>query len=721
MLLKELSEYYKKSILIFPDLEGLYISTNSNREFLVQLSSLSKDVLEVAKVRGAVPKKPPRWEDSQFVEYVSELRIYRQRIHRNFLSEESVFRVYLPDEQIAALKTAINSDMLHAHIFLDAWKSTKAALEMVQFKIFLKKANARTLAVSDLKIPKITIHQVVSNNLVHPFTYQDYHEYLKISKAEENLEFLGLINEYLQESFRFFPSALYPTMNSPHSPVDLYKIRPAATDVDSKSVAHPTKPASMSDAKFKEAISKLKVKLSFIIDTHVKSNASREVNLPNVIKKPLIDAYMNGDLHGDILMHSYEHIAEMLFINGFNKFLQEQVSNSKISTIMEDAGPQITLHQLLCNQSERPYSQADFRKFLQETSQERNLDLLMDISELEEIFKSSDHFRTLYKLGPIGSRQSSKGSQQSVVPISPTFTSDSRTIVKPRVIREESSNIASDDLAAIKVKVNQIIQEYIEPNNPEISEMLRKTLLDLNDQSIHPTMFDDLYEFIFHLTEKLFHDFLSKTHEERLACGLLSKFKSGYKSQVDKILLDQLPYPFLYPDFQEFCRVAGNLKEVEFARNVMQYSKKAAPLYVKEPKVFGQSTLQRLTKKISSDRDSTRSNAGTGNSRLSEAERPKDLSMEDFEELSKELEAEFKMIFEKYISKPGSKDYIILPPSIREALIIGWKSKILNPDIFTRSYDCIATILQKTLWMPYSSSRQTLSNSTNVSDEGNLS
>ena len=697
--------------MVFPDIEALFNITKTNHGLLNQITNLNGYAPEVLSLKLPAPVKPARWEDSQFKEFLSEIKTNRDRIIQSFVSETSIFRVYLPDEQIKSLESAVKADLIHPNIFLNPWKSTKAALEMHQLRDFLRKATERSLAESDAKLPKITIHQVISDSLVQPFKYDDYYQYLKISKAEENLEFLQSIHRYMLDAFPLFPEAMYPAMKSPHSPTDQYKKRPQNAEIDHK-VINPKKPSQMSDAKFKESTESLKSQLSRIIVTHVRSNATREVNLPNTIKKPLLDAYENGWLHGDILMHSYEHIAEMLIINGFSKFLQEQVANSKINTIIEDSGPQISIDQALNNTAESPYSREDFRKYLMDFDQERKLDLLVDLVELDEMCRNCNDLKHFYRVRA----PSARSSKESRFPNPPPLSNERLDASLERSDRSNpvKSDTATDDsyqdeLSAIKDRAKQIIQNYIEPTDMGIHELLRKPILASEEHAFNPEVFTPLKLFLLESTEKQFQEFLTKTHEERLMCGLLSKLKNGYKSSVDKILLDLLPYPYLYQDFAEYCRVSGNLKELSFVRSVMQYAKKAAPLYIKEPKQFGASTLQRLTKKINSDKDSTRSNTTrsntTANGRLSEGEKPKDMSPEDFAELSKNLEAEYKSIFEKYIIKSKSPDYVVLPPVVKEALIASHKSKLTHPDIFTRAYDCIASNLQKTVWNQYSATR----------------
>ena len=117
MFLKEISEYYKKSTLVFPDIEALFNITKTNHGLLNQITNLNGNAPEVLNLKLPAPVKPVRWEDSQFKDFLSEIKTNRDRIIQSFVSETSIFRVYLPDEQIKSLESAVKADLIHPNIF----------------------------------------------------------------------------------------------------------------------------------------------------------------------------------------------------------------------------------------------------------------------------------------------------------------------------------------------------------------------------------------------------------------------------------------------------------------------------------------------------------------------------------------------------------------------------------------------------------------------------
>jgi hypothetical protein len=179
-------------------------------------------------------------------------------------------------------------------------------------------------------------------------------EFLKKELCDECLEFLSLVHK-----FQLISASLYP------NPVA--KPSPNAKNIEDWVIPEPEQPTHLSQVEYHTRITESHAQLKHIVDTYIRPDSIREVNLPVNIRKPFLKLYEQKKYHPDLLIESFDHISNMLRLNNLTKFLkkayQSDPNKKEISPVRAHAS-KVTMKEIVLNELPPPRSLQDFKKFL---------------------------------------------------------------------------------------------------------------------------------------------------------------------------------------------------------------------------------------------------------------------------------------------------------------------------------------------------------------------
>jgi hypothetical protein len=650
--------------------------------------------------------KPADMEDEVFIDKLGQLQTMAFEIIRAYVQTNSPSDLGFPDHIRNELCGDFESLHCHPYIFNTSKFYIRKLLQQTSFPKFVRNATRISFAAVNVEPPKYTINQIVANEFPAPYSYTDYHEFLKKSQAEENLEFLAEILKYQQLAVGLHPTpstkAISRLRSASSAPPPIYiennnqfsEEGPLNNPLPSF-IPPPSKPAHLTEEEYVQFLNNVKSSMELIINTYVKSETPREVNLPILIRKPLIQAVQDGHTHPDILNAAYEHIASMLRLNGFSKFLKNAFQTARFNAILEVSVPKYSMHQLLHNELPKPYSRKDYREFLVRNHCDENLDFLTAVLKYEK-----DAFGFYINNSPPLSNTnrdsitlpSNGNARISTIQMSVGF--ELTDPVKPENMPQDEYDRR---IASLHASALDIIKEFITPQSKReinIPVVIKRPILNnIELKKYHPAIF---YAAKKHITDVLQANTLSKflrtTYEEKINGGLSLKLATGLKTNIDQLMLNELPFPYTYQTFLDYCKTNECAEGVEILHAIMQYQKLAIPLFSIQDPVKKRQSVQAVANRSSM--------LVAPEPEFQSPVCPKDMSNEEYQALLKKCETSWKAIFETYILEDTPK-FIAVPPIIFEQLKGSFDQNCLHPDVFTRIYDYFATNLENQVWEPY--------------------
>jgi hypothetical protein len=668
-------------------------------------------ILEDDEEDGDAPKyskpvKPADMDNETYLDHLGQLQSAALDIIRTFVQSNSPSDLAFPEHIRNELCGDFESFHCHPHIFNPSKLYIRKLLQQTSFPKFVRNATRLSFAAVNVEPPKYTINQIVTNEIPSPYSYMDYHEFLKKSQAEENLEFLGEILKYQQLAVGLHPTpsakATSRLRSASSAPPPIYiennnqfsEEGPLNNPLPSF-IPPPSKPAQMSEEEYTQSLTNVKASIESIMNTYVKSESPREVNLPILIRKPLIQVIQDGHTHPDILNAAYEHIAHMLRLNGFSKFLKNAFQTARFNAILEATVPKYSMHQLLHNELPKPYSRKDYREFLARNHCEENLDFLTAVFKYEKeafgFYANNSPPSSTINRDSI-SLPSNGNARMSTIQMSTGF--ELTEPVKPEDMPQDEFDRR---IAGVHGSALSIVKEFITPQSKReinIPVVIKRPILNnIELNKFHPAVF---YAAKKHITDVLQVNTLSKflraTYEEKITGGLSLKLATGLKTNIDQLMMNELPFPYTYQTFFDYCKSNDCGEGVELLRAIMQYQKLALPLFAVQDPVKKRQSVQAVANRtamlLAPELD------------FQSPVCPKDMSNDEFQSLLKKCESSCKSIFETYILEDSPK-VVAIPPVIYEQLKRYLEQECIHPDIFTRIYDYFSTNLENQVWEYY--------------------
>ncbi|KAI8901665.1 hypothetical protein BC833DRAFT_100739 [Globomyces pollinis-pini] len=345
------------------------------------------------------------------------------------------------------------------------------------------------------------------------------------------------------------------------------------------------KPESMTQEDFDKEISSLKKMCDEILNTYILEGSTREVNLPTLIRNPLISLLKDGTFHPDVFNIAYEHIANMLRVNRLSNFLQEGFDIARSASLIENSLPKFGLDQILRDETLPPYTKLDYYEYLKEHQMQQDLKFIID---LEEYTNSAEQFYPSKIFNPRGSaishaKTKRMSANMSIVPDTAInrlnrdsstkrrsttssnqyeFTSEQLATLTYIPGPERPSGMTVDvyqqNIDSLKEKALKLYDSYISMESTfsiNIPPIIRKPLIEIiQDSHFHPQVFlAAKLAVLDHLTANTLPKFLKKSHQMILSSGLSFQLFSSNRRKIDQLLLEELPHPYSYSNFLEFA------------------------------------------------------------------------------------------------------------------------------------------------------------------------
>ncbi|KAI8911822.1 RGS domain-containing protein [Gorgonomyces haynaldii] len=413
---------------------------------------------------------------------------------------------------------------------------------------------------------RLDIQLVIKNELSSPFTYQEFHSFLKTLHSEENLEFLNQILKYQKLASPFFPvsihkreraasrgrsnSSLPPLLpEKEHSPTD------SAMDPHS-----PVSPKGVTPEVFQNSMENVRQAAQKLVNSYLTIGQGAEVNVPSRIRDPLLAHLSKGNLHPELFKDAYDHISTVLRQGPFAQFL----ANAQNAPIVphEDDVPRVSLQQIVDRETLAPYAYQDYLEFLKIDHQEESLEFLDTVMKYRRqtlpYFPDAVLFRmkTLnINARPISMIINRKLSVKSVDGESPVEID--KTEFTPSI---KPNSVSDEEWVQIKSKISDSFSEMVETfvvpgavKEVNLPVRVRKTIEECYRQHVtHPHVFTKAYEHIYNmLRENTLQKFLKKTYFESPNAPALLELP---KVTMKNLILNELKSPYGNQEFYIFLK-----------------------------------------------------------------------------------------------------------------------------------------------------------------------
>lgn len=335
------------------------------------------------------------------------------KLVKTFIQEQSASDVLLSDKIRRTLMEDVDAGKYHPAIFEQATNMVKKKLSTGAFSRFVKHAIRSTEGL--LEPPKYSINQIAMNELLPPYSLNNFLDYLKDTKFYSDIVFLQKVHEYQQRASKFFPIGMVnvpmraksDSVSKNAAPVlaeqtaNHFKHFQAEVVTASGAAPLPQIPDKMAAEDYEMILSKLFVECQEIIDMYVKVGAESQVTLPATLRKFLLLTISQGSIHPDMFNQPYEHIANNLRLSSLTPFLAAQFETNRLEAILEASVPKYTMAQLLNDEVRPPYSRSGiYLTNSKISSNTLGMKLVMATwifySLFENMTRSADHFMSQY-------------------------------------------------------------------------------------------------------------------------------------------------------------------------------------------------------------------------------------------------------------------------------------------------------------------------------------
>lgn len=192
---------------------------------------------------------------------------------------------------------------------------------------------------------QLTLEMVLSNQTQHPYSIQDFAEYLRQSYCVENLAFWSSVIRYRQCAIVFFtidPNAQQCALEAT-SPMDCAISLEA---LDSPVLLASGLPfrytlAEQAYLSAEESIrfDLLKQKFAYIVDTFLSPNSPQEINIPCEMRQSILEQWQtHGCYHPAIFNSARDSVMELMRVNSFLPWMA-QIQHSASNSQHLDASP----------------------------------------------------------------------------------------------------------------------------------------------------------------------------------------------------------------------------------------------------------------------------------------------------------------------------------------------------------------------------------------------
>ncbi|KAJ3123254.1 hypothetical protein HK100_011679 [Physocladia obscura] len=214
-----------------------------------------------------------------------------EKLQKKFLTSGLDTELNIPSKIMKPLLEILNQrENIHPEIFNSALENVLAMIRLSSFPVFFKAA----LAKGEPKL-KPTVQQVLNDQLPPPLSLNDFHEFLKREHSEENIEFYLAFKKYEK--------------NCEHVPRELLE------NIESR------KTDALGDFALK--LQQLKHENSEIIAKFFTLHGEYELNVPIVLKAPLLNESSKNNIHPDIYEGVLANVLTMLRLSSFPNFVKE--------------------------------------------------------------------------------------------------------------------------------------------------------------------------------------------------------------------------------------------------------------------------------------------------------------------------------------------------------------------------------------------------------------
>eukprot|EP00842_Homolaphlyctis_polyrhiza_P000394 jgi/Hompol1/1355/HPOL_001716-RA len=252
-----------------------------------------------------------------------------------------------------------------------------AANALAPLAIRNSEVSSRRLSATSAAAQKVTIHQILYDDLPEPYTNKDFLEFLINERCEENLEFVNDVIAYRRLSFPVFQSDFRGkhrrriSVQSPEAQTQTLSLAPPAastapsarssavepppgisnnaileyaeklnrgeTGLDPNEIAPAVIPPDLSFEQLSALLQKMEGFVEKMLDTYVNSGTPKEINLPGKVKKRLMLEVAAKSFNPSIFDGCVSHLINLLRVQPLQRFLAFVAGGSTTSDAAQTA------------------------------------------------------------------------------------------------------------------------------------------------------------------------------------------------------------------------------------------------------------------------------------------------------------------------------------------------------------------------------------------------
>ncbi|KAJ2963005.1 hypothetical protein NQZ79_g1952 [Umbelopsis isabellina] len=202
--------------------------------------------------------------------------------------------------------------------------------------------------------PHLTLELVLANRTQHPYSLQDFADYLRQSYCIENLTFWSSVVRYRQCAIVFF------TIDPNEQQYVLEVTSPVEGSYALKTIESPVTLSSGYGFRYRldereyltheEAIrfDLLKQKFDYIVDTFLSPNSPQEINIPCEMREYILNQYrLQGCYHPALFNLAKDSVLELMRVNSFIPWVSQLQSSTPSSPALDNQSVSPTRSSLL--------------------------------------------------------------------------------------------------------------------------------------------------------------------------------------------------------------------------------------------------------------------------------------------------------------------------------------------------------------------------------------
>ncbi|KAJ3016229.1 UNVERIFIED_CONTAM: hypothetical protein HDU68_012305 [Siphonaria sp. JEL0065] len=351
-------------------------------------------------------------QDPQQASQLEKTKALVVRLIERFFTVGAAQELNVPSTLVKPMLQQINTaGNIHPDVFKGVLENVFAMMRLSSFPNFYKAALGKGVVKR-----KVTLQRVLDDRCRPPMSFNDFHQFLKKERSEENIEFYKALKEYKQ----------------------------ICTDIPSQILKN-SGDSSITDTTITPKLAKANEKLAEILKVFFNENSKYDLNIPVLLKKPLFHEIKDlKNIHPDVFDGVLEAVLTMMKLSSFPNFQKDVEKAQKAAAVVESSGSVVAVGQVV---------RASVGQGLAAPPPLLNRKTKSNVSFNSAVSVSTSEPRTSFKTVfsvSVGGKQS---------PTSPTIGSSTR--ISPH---QSSSNTPRESESLPKITVQEVLEDdYLPP------------------------------------------------------------------------------------------------------------------------------------------------------------------------------------------------------------------------------------------------------------------